>query len=239
MVEIGKAAGVRTVALITAMDTPLGRTAGNGLEVAESVEVLAGGGPSDVRELTLALATEMLACAGIDADPAQVLDSGKAMDTWKAMIRAQGGDPDAPLPVARHTEVIPAAADGYLTRLDAMAVGLAAWRLGRRTGQAGRSGTGRGRRHLARQCRGSDECRPAAVHAAHRHSGADRASRTGDRRCRRDQRRAGGSRRHRAGADQLAATVQAALLAGQSPFGQCRAAAQGARWLRRSSPRVP
>ena len=130
MVEIGKAAGVNTVALITAMDTPLGRAAGNGLEVAESVEVLAGGGPSDVRELTLALATEMLACAGLDADPAQVLDSGKAMDAWKAMIRAQGGDPDAPLPLARHTEVITAAADGYLTKLDAMAVGLAAWRLG-------------------------------------------------------------------------------------------------------------
>ncbi len=130
MVEIGKAAGVNTVALITAMDTPLGRTAGNGLEVAESVEVLAGGGPSDVRELTLALATEMLACARLDADPAQVLDSGKAMDAWKAMIRAQGGDPDAPLPLARHTEVITAEADGYLTKLDAMAVGLAAWRLG-------------------------------------------------------------------------------------------------------------
>ncbi len=130
MVEIGKAAGVNTVALITAMDTPLGRTAGNGLEVAESVEVLAGGGPSDVRELTLALATEMLACAGLDADPAQVLDSGKAMDTWKSMIRAQGGDPDAPMAAARHTEVITAATGGYLTKLDAMAVGLAAWRLG-------------------------------------------------------------------------------------------------------------
>lgn len=130
MVEIGKAAGVRTVALITAMNTPLGRTAGNGLEVAESVEVLAGGGPSDVRELTIALASEMLACAGLDADPAAVLDSGKAMDTWKAMIRAQGGDPDAPLTPARHTEVIAADTDGYLTKLDAMAVGLAAWRLG-------------------------------------------------------------------------------------------------------------
>ena len=130
MVEIGKGAGVNTVALVTAMDAPLGRTAGNGVEVAESVEVLAGGGPSDVIELTVALATEMLACAGIDADPAQVLASGKAMDTWKAMIRAQGGDPDAPLPAPRHTEVITAEADGYLTGLDAMAVGLAAWRLG-------------------------------------------------------------------------------------------------------------
>lgn len=130
MVEIGKGAGVNTVALVTAMDAPLGRTAGNGVEVAESVEVLAGGGPSDVIELTIALATEMLACANIDADPAQVLASGKAMDTWKAMIRAQGGDPDAPLPAPRHNEVITAPADGYLTGLDAMAVGLAAWRLG-------------------------------------------------------------------------------------------------------------
>jgi thymidine phosphorylase len=130
MVGIGTAAGVKTVALITNMDTPLGRSAGNGLEVAESVEVLAGGGPSDVVELTLALAGEMLACAGIDADPAQALASGKAMDAWKAMIRAQGGDPDAPLPVARHTEVVSAAASGYLSRMDAMAVGLAAWRLG-------------------------------------------------------------------------------------------------------------
>lgn len=130
MVGIGTAAGVNTVALITDMDAPLGRTAGNGLEVAESVDVLAGGGPADVVELTIALAAEMLACAGIDADPADVLASGRAMDTWKAMIRAQGGDPDAPLPVARHTEVVTAGADGYLNGLDAMGVGLAAWRLG-------------------------------------------------------------------------------------------------------------
>lgn len=130
MVGIGAAAGVNTVALITDMDAPLGRSAGNGLEVAESVEVLAGGGPADVVELTLALAREMLACAGIDVDPAEVLASGKAMDTWKAMIRAQGGDPDAPLPVARHTEVVTAEADGYVTAMDAMGVGLAAWRLG-------------------------------------------------------------------------------------------------------------
>lgn len=130
MVEIGKGAGVNTVALITDMNAPLGRSAGNGVEVAESVDVLAGGGPADVVELTVALAQEMLSCAGIDADPAQVLASGKAMDTWKAMIRAQGGDPDAPLPQPRHTEVVTAAADGYLTGLDAMAVGLAAWRLG-------------------------------------------------------------------------------------------------------------
>ena len=121
------------------MDAPLGRTAGNSLEVAESVEVLAGGGPADVVELTLALAREMLSCAGIEADPASALASGRAMDTWKAMIRAQGGDPDAPLPVARHTEVVTADGEGYLARLDAMAVGLAAWRLG-----AGRAKQGEG-----------------------------------------------------------------------------------------------
>jgi thymidine phosphorylase len=113
------------------MATPLGRTAGNAIEVAESVEVLAGGGPSDVVELTLALAREMLAGAGRDdVDPADRLADGSAMDAWKAMIRAQGGDPDAPLPQAKESHVVTAPASGTLTRLDAMAVGLAAWRLG-------------------------------------------------------------------------------------------------------------
>ena len=130
MVDLGTAAGVTTVALVTAMDAPLGRTAGNANEVAESVEVLAGGGPADVVELTLALAREMLAAAGVDADPAAALASGRAMDTWKAMIRAQGGDPDAPLPRPKHSEVVVAPASGYLQALDAMAVGVAAWRLG-------------------------------------------------------------------------------------------------------------
>jgi len=138
MVKLGNDAGVRTVALLTDMSTPLGLTAGNACEVAESVEVLAGGGPSDVVELTIALAREMLAAAGRpDVDPADVLASGAAMDTWKAMIRAQDGDPDAPLPVARETHDVLASSDGVLTRLDAMAVGVAAWRLG-----AGRSGPG-------------------------------------------------------------------------------------------------
>jgi len=130
MVELGLDAGVRTVALLTAMDTPLGRTAGNAMEVAEAVEVLAGGGPADVVELTLALAAEMVALAGLDADPAQVLASGRAMDHWRSMVRAQGGDPDAPLPRAVHTETVRADRDGVLTRLDALGVGLAAWRLG-------------------------------------------------------------------------------------------------------------
>jgi thymidine phosphorylase len=130
MVELGTDAGVRTVALLTAMDTPLGRTAGNALEVAESVEVLAGGGPADVVELTLTLAREMVAQAGLDIDPADVLADGRAMDHWRAMIQAQGGDPDAPLPRAKHTEIVRAERDGMLTRLDAMGVGIAAWRLG-------------------------------------------------------------------------------------------------------------
>ncbi|KIA63600.1 thymidine phosphorylase [Nocardia vulneris] len=130
MVELGTDAGVRTVALLTAMDTPLGRTAGNALEVAESVAVLAGGGPADIVELTVTLAREMVALAGLDVDPADVLADGRAMDHWRAMVRAQGGDPDAALPTAKHTEVVTAERDGVLTRLDAMGVGLAAWRLG-------------------------------------------------------------------------------------------------------------
>jgi thymidine phosphorylase len=131
MVGLGTAHGVRTVALLTDMSTPLGRTAGNALEVAESVEVLAGGGPSDVVELTLVLAREMLAGAGLDGvDPADALRDGRAMDTWRAMISAQGGDPLAPLPVARERHTVVAPASGVLTRLDAYAVGVAAWRLG-------------------------------------------------------------------------------------------------------------
>lgn len=131
MVGLGTDAGVHTVALLTDMSTPLGLTAGNGIEVAESVEVLAGGGPADVVELTLALAREMLAGAGrSDVDPADKLADGSAMDAWKAMIRAQGGDPDAALPTARESHVVTAPSSGVLTRLDAMAVGLAAWRLG-------------------------------------------------------------------------------------------------------------
>jgi thymidine phosphorylase len=131
MVTLGTDAGVRTVALLTDMSIPLGLTAGNALEVRESVEVLAGGGPADVIELTLALAREMLDAAGRpDADPAAALADGRAMDAWRAMIRAQGGDPDAPLPVARHVEVVRAAATGVLAEVDAKAVGVAAWRLG-------------------------------------------------------------------------------------------------------------
>jgi thymidine phosphorylase len=131
MVYLGADAGVRTVALVTNMQTPLGFTVGNALEVRESVEVLAGGGPDDVVELTVALAREMLAVAGRDGvDPAEKLKDGSAMDVWRRMLRAQGGDPDAPLPTARESHVVVTPADGVLTQLDALAVGVAAWRLG-------------------------------------------------------------------------------------------------------------
>ncbi|MCL2482808.1 MAG: thymidine phosphorylase [Propionibacteriaceae bacterium] len=157
MVRIGNDHGVRTTALITDMSTPLGLTVGNALEVQEAVEVLAGGGPSDVVDLTLALAREMLDQAAwvitnrglsgsgiaakspeatrlagqlLQADPGQALGDGRAMDTWRAMITAQGGDLDARLPEALHTEDIMCLQDGYLTSLDALKVGVAAWRLG-------------------------------------------------------------------------------------------------------------
>lgn len=131
MVALGTDSGVKTIALLTDMSTPLGLTAGNALEIRESVEVLAGGGPSDVVELTLALAREMLDAAGIkDADPEKALADGSAMDVWRRMISAQGGDPDAALPVAREQHVVTAPESGVLTRLDAYGVGVGAWRLG-------------------------------------------------------------------------------------------------------------
>jgi thymidine phosphorylase len=141
MVGLGKRAGVKTLALVTAMDIPLGLTAGNALEVRESVEVLAGGGPSDIVELTVLLAQEMLELAGIKgADPAAALKNGKAMDVWRQMISAQGGDPDAKLPVAKENTIVTA-----VLSMDAMKVGMAAWRLGAgrsRQGEAVQAGAG-------------------------------------------------------------------------------------------------
>ncbi|SDZ41014.1 thymidine phosphorylase [Saccharopolyspora shandongensis] len=131
LVEIGMANGLSTSALITDMSVPLGRAVGNALEVAEAVEVLQGGGPPDVVELTLALAREMLEHAGLsDVDPAEVLADGRAYDSWCRMIRAQDGDPEAALPRAEHVEVVTAPETGTLARLDAYGVGIAAWRLG-------------------------------------------------------------------------------------------------------------
>jgi thymidine phosphorylase len=132
MVAIGNDAGVNTRALLTAMDVPLGRTAGNALEVQEALDVLAGGGPSDVVELTLLLANEMIDAAGVktNKDPQTALSDGSAMDVWRKMISLQGGDVNAPLPKAKETHTVIAQRDGYLTKLDALGVGIAAWRLG-------------------------------------------------------------------------------------------------------------
>jgi len=138
MVDLGNRSGVKTRALVTAMDVPLGLTAGNALEVRESVEVLAGGGPADVVELTILLAREMLELVGVTSkDPATALKDGSAMDHWRRMISAQGGDPDAKLPTAKETQQVFAETDGLLTKMDAMKVGVAAWLLG-----AGRSRQG-------------------------------------------------------------------------------------------------
>jgi thymidine phosphorylase len=131
MVQLGVDAGVKMRALVTAMDVPLGLTAGNALEVRESVEVLAGGGPADVVELTILLAREMIDAAGIiGKDPADALKDGSAMDHWRRMVAAQGGDPDAALPVAREQHVVKATNSGIITTMDAMKVGVSAWRLG-------------------------------------------------------------------------------------------------------------
>jgi thymidine phosphorylase len=130
MVGLGSEAGVRTTALLTRMDAPLGRAVGNAVEVEEAVATLRGEGPADLVEVTLALAREMLALAGLDADPEAALADGRALERYRTMIAAQGGDPDAALPRARFTQVITAAESGWLRGLDARAVGVAAWRLG-------------------------------------------------------------------------------------------------------------
>jgi thymidine phosphorylase len=146
MVELGKRAGVTTRALVTAMDVPLGLTAGNALEVRESVEVLAGGGPTDVVELTILLAREMLDAAGVNGkDPEVALKDGSAMDHWRRMVKSQGGDPDAALPIAREKKVITAQSDGLISSMNALQVGISAWRLGagrERQGEKVQAGAG-------------------------------------------------------------------------------------------------
>ena len=146
MVDLGKAAGVKTRALVTAMDQPLGLTAGNALEVQESIEVLQGGGPKDVVDLTILLAREMLELVGVQSkDPERALRDGSAMDIWKKMVRAQGGDPDAPLPKSREAHQISATESGTISSMHALKVGVAAWRLGAgrsRQGEQVQSGAG-------------------------------------------------------------------------------------------------
>lgn len=130
MVDIGGRQGLRVAALLTAMDVPLGRAVGNAMEVAEAVDILRGGGPPDVVEVTVALARAMLELAGLEGDPAKVLAEGSAFPTWEEMVRAQGGDPTAPLPTAPVVETVVAPRSGWVARLEARAVGVAAWRLG-------------------------------------------------------------------------------------------------------------
>jgi thymidine phosphorylase len=131
LVQLGNDAGVKTSAMLTDMSTPLGLQVGNALEVQEAVEVLAGGGPQDVIDITIELAREMLRLAGVgEVDVAAALADGRAMDKWRQMVAAQGGNADAPLPVARESHVVTATASGVLTQLDALAVGVASWRLG-------------------------------------------------------------------------------------------------------------
>ena len=131
MVELGNSRGVATTALLTRMDVPLGRAVGNAVEVEESVATLRGHGPADLVAVTLALAAEMVSLAGLDADPAAILADGSAWETYRRFVIAQGGDPDAVLPAAApRTETVTANTDGYLTDLDALSVGVAAWRLG-------------------------------------------------------------------------------------------------------------
>ena len=131
LVQLGNDAGVKTSAMLTDMSTPLGLQVGNALEVQEAIEVLAGGGPQDVIDITIELAREMLRLAGVgDVDVAAALADGRAMDKWRQMVAAQGGNPDAPMPVARESHVVTATASGVLTQIDALAVGVASWRLG-------------------------------------------------------------------------------------------------------------
>ena len=173
MVDLGTDAGVKTVALLSDMSVPLGLTIGNALEVRESVEVLAGGGPADVVELTVALAREMLAAAGQpDADPEAALKDGRAMDKWREMVREQGGDPDAPLPVADHQKDVVAEASGVLTDMDALKLGVAT---GSRPRTQGGPGSGWSGYRVVRSARGQGGEGAKAAHSAHRNPGAIRA----------------------------------------------------------------
>ncbi len=124
MVQIGKDAGVNTSALLTQMDVPLGRMVGNTLEVDESIEVMEGGGPQDLIDITVALADEICRLAGLDANPAQILASGSTLAIYNEMVRAQGGDPEAPLPRAQHTHDVLSPSSGWLTDMNALTVGI-------------------------------------------------------------------------------------------------------------------
>lgn len=136
LVNTGERMGVRTTALLTDMNQPLGRMCGNAVEVLESIDVLKGGGPADVRLLTLELCADLLVSTGVEKTQrdavnrcASLLDNGSAFERYCRMVRAQGGDPDAKLRVAKATELV-ADADGVVSAMDTEALGLVIISLG-------------------------------------------------------------------------------------------------------------
>jgi pyrimidine-nucleoside phosphorylase len=142
LVSIGRASGVKTEAVITAMETPLGRAVGNALEVIECLEVLNGRGPADLIEVSVALAARMLVLAGVAADRVDgerriraAIASGAGLDRFRRIVEAQGGDPHvvddyARLPAAPARHVMPADRTGIVTRIDAELIGRASVALG-------------------------------------------------------------------------------------------------------------
>jgi pyrimidine-nucleoside phosphorylase len=130
MVWIGEGAGRRTVALVTAMDSPLGRCIGNALEVEEALETLSGGGDEELRSVSVAVAREMCVLAGVAPDPADALAGGAGRERFERMLRAQGGRLEEPLPRAAAQASLLADADGWVSGIDALEVGMTCLELG-------------------------------------------------------------------------------------------------------------
>jgi pyrimidine-nucleoside phosphorylase len=130
MVQLGEGAGRRTVALVTAMDNPLGRSVGNALEVQEALDALAGKGDDELVQVSLVVAREMCWLAEVETDPDEALRSGAGRESFLRMLAAQGGRLADGLPVAPVQVAIASPADGYVESIDALAVGLASLELG-------------------------------------------------------------------------------------------------------------
>jgi len=130
MVVLGEGAGRRTVALVTAMDNPLGRSVGNALEVQEALDALAGEGDEELLEVCLRVTREMCDLAGVSADVAKVLRSGAGRERFERMLAAQGGHLERGLPLAPARIAVGADVDGYVEGIDALEVGLSALELG-------------------------------------------------------------------------------------------------------------
>jgi len=130
MVQLGEGAGRRTVALVTAMDNPLGRSVGNALEVQEALDALAGKGDDELVQVSLVVAREMCWLAEVNVDPDEAVRSGAGRETFERMLSAQGGRLQEGLPVAPVQHAVLAAAGGYVQSIDALEVGLAGLELG-------------------------------------------------------------------------------------------------------------